>query len=248
MSLTNAEGKVGSVGRVPPFLAHRYPIALVRLDPVTEQPERGSDSLCIKCGFGEPGELVGRLDGARLRFDGYTSAEATEAKILRDVFREGDRWFRSGDLMKQDSAGFFYFIDRLGDTYRYKGENVSTTEVAAVVQSCDGVVDAIVYGVCVPGVEGKVGMAALVVDGGFSPDRLHAQLADRLPSYARPLFIRVCSSLEATATFRLRRNDFARQAYELAPDPVWFFDAAIGRYVPCDAEVIRSINARAIKL
>jgi fatty-acyl-CoA synthase len=248
ISLTNAEGKMGSVGRVPPFLVHRYPIALLRLDPVSEQPLRGADGLCMKCRSGEHGELIGRIDGTSLRFDGYTDAPATEARYVQDVLSKGDRWFRAGDLMKQDAAGYYYFIDRLGDTYRYKGENVSTTEVAAVIQSCDGVVDALAYGVSVPGVEGKAGMAALVVGNEFTLSGLHAHLADRLPSYARPLFIRICSSLDTTETFRLRKTDFAREGYESAADPIWFFDANVGDYVPCDARLGQRIKAQSLKL
>jgi fatty-acyl-CoA synthase len=248
VSLTNAEGKVGSVGRVPPFLVDRYPIALVRLDPVSGQPRRGADGLSIKCGPDEHGELIGRTDGTSLRFDGYTDAAATEARYLHDVFAKGDRWFRTGDLMKQDAAGYCYFIDRLGDTYRYKGENVSTTEVAAIIQSCDGVADAVAYGVSLPGVEGKAGMAALVVDERFSLSTLQAHLAVRLPSYARPLFIRICGNLDATATFRLRKVEYARQGYEVSVDPVWFFDAEIGRYVPCDVRVVRELERQTVKL
>lgn len=248
ISLTNAEGKVGSVGRVPPFLAHRYPIALVHLDPVSEQPQRGADGLCIKCGPDAHGELIGRIDGTSLRFDGYTDASATQARYVRDVFSQGDRWFRTGDLMNQDVAGYYYFIDRLGDTYRYKGENVSTTEMAAVIQSFDGVVDALAYGVSLPGVEGKAGMAALVVGKEFTLSGLHAHLADRLPSYARPLFVRICSSLDATSTFRLRKTDYALQGYEFASDPIWFFDADIGDYVPCDAHLAQKIKTQSVKL
>ena len=98
-------------------------------------------------------------------FDGYSDQEASDRKVLRDVFVAGDRWFRTGDLMRKDRAGYYYFIDRIGDTFRWKGENVSTTEVAAVIAACRGVIDAVVYGVAIPGIEGRAGMAAITTDG-----------------------------------------------------------------------------------
>ncbi len=248
VSLTNTEGKVGSVGRVPPFLAHRYPLARIRVDATGGQPLRGTDGLCFKCEPDEEGELIGRVDGASLRFDGYTDAAATEAKYVHDVFAKGDRWFRSGDLMKQDAEGYYYFVDRLGDTYRYKGENVSTTEVAAVIQSCEGVVDALVYGVGLPGVEGKAGMVALVAGKNFTLSGLRAHLADRLPPYARPLFVRSCNTLDSTGTFRLRKTDFVQQGYQSASDPVWFLDSETDDYVPCDERLAERIAARSVKL
>ena len=123
------------MGRIPPFLGHRAPVALIRLDPDTEEPLRGSDGRCVRCAVEEAGEALARIieDGAggSGRFDGYTDDAATRAKLLRDVFAVGDCWYRTGDLMRRDKQGFYYFVDRVGDSYRWKGETVSASEVTA---------------------------------------------------------------------------------------------------------------------
>jgi len=158
----------------------------LRFDHETGQPLRGSDGLCNRCAQGEPGEAIGRInrDGRDLatRFEGYASAADTEKKILRDVFTPGDAYMRSGDLMRLDAQGFYYFVDRVGDTFRWKGENVATTEVAATLSGCPGVSEATVYGVTVPGAEGRAGMALIVADGVLDPrgDRPTSQRPARL--------------------------------------------------------------------
>ena len=224
LSFTNAEGKPGALGRVPSFLRDRFAVALVSCDE-EGRPLRDEAGRCKRVPIGDAGEAIARL-GPGARFDGYTDPAASEARILRDVFEPGDRWYRTGDLLKQDAAGFFYFVDRLGDTFRWKGENVSTTEVAAVLRVCPGVSDAAVYGVAVPGADGRAGMAAIVVDDGFDFGTLQAHLTERLPSYARPLFVRICPALETTGTFRLRKVDLARQGFAASTDPVWKSDGA----------------------
>lgn len=248
ISLTNCEGKPGSVGRVPQFLAHRFPVALVRCDPSIGEPLRDGAGRCLRAAPDEPGEALAEVGGTGVHFDGYTDAAATNAKFLRDVFKTGDCWFRTGDLMRRDAAGYFYFVDRLGDTFRWKGENVSTTEVAAVLQSCPGVIDAAAYGVAVPGTEGKAGMAALVVDETFNLPHLRAHLAARLPGYARPLFVRLCTALDTTGTFRLRKVNLEREGYAGAPDPVWFDDRTADVFVACDAALLAAIEGGKTRL
>jgi fatty-acyl-CoA synthase len=132
---------------------------------------------------------LGRIgDDSASRFEGYSEAIETEKKILRDVFKAGDAWMRTGDLMGRDADGFYVFVDRIGDTFRWSGENVATHEVAGVLRACPGVKDAIVYGVSVPG--GRAGMALLKIDGQFDLDTLVRRL-ETLPRYARPLFLRL---------------------------------------------------------
>ncbi|HWD58345.1 MAG TPA: AMP-binding protein, partial [Stellaceae bacterium] len=125
-SLYNCDGKPGAIGRIPAYLLHRFPVALVRFDVDAGEVVRGDDGLCIRCAPDEAGEAIGKLSDARAGvggdFEGYTDAAASESKILRDVFAPGDAWYRTGDLMRRDRAGFFYFVDRIGDTYRWKGE------------------------------------------------------------------------------------------------------------------------------
>lgn len=152
-SLFNVEGQPGAIGRIPPLLAHRFPANLVKLDPDSGAPLRNDEGFCIACARGEAGEAIGRIgkaDEGGGRFEGYTDAGETEKKILRDVFAKGDAWFRTGDLMRLDDKGFFHFVDRIGDTFRWKGENVATSEVNDAVRDFTGVVDATTYGVSVP--------------------------------------------------------------------------------------------------
>ena len=155
---------------------------------------RNADGLCIACARGEAGEAIGRIgtaDEGGGRFEGYTDAGETEKKILRDVFAKGDAWFRTGDLMRLDDKGFFHFVDRIGDTFRWKGENVATSEVNDAVRDFPGVIDATTYGVSIPGTDGRAGMARSSSNEGFDIEGLPAHLAQRLPAYARPVFIRI---------------------------------------------------------
>jgi fatty-acyl-CoA synthase len=242
VSLYNCEGRPGAIGRVPGFLAHRFGVALVRCDRETWEPVRDADGRCIACAADEPGEALGRIRGGN--FEGYTDAAASERKILRDVFSPGDAWFRTGDLMRKDESGFFFFVDRLGDTFRWKGENVSTAEVADAVAACPGVVDAVVFGVRVPGAEGRAGMAAVTTEDGFSLPALHRHLRERLPDYARPLFLRLCRSIAATGTFKLSKAALAREGFFTDGDePCYFDDRAAGEFVPLDGAVMRRIES-----
>ncbi|MFE1601219.1 long-chain-acyl-CoA synthetase [Methylobacterium sp. ID0610] len=252
LSLCNVEGRVGAVGRVPPFLAHSSPAAIVRHDPETGAPARGADGLCLRCPPGEAGELIGRLsrEVGSQRFEGYTSAAASDAKVLRDVFKPGDAWFRTGDLMRVDRQGFYTFVDRVGDTFRWKGENVATTEVAAALAAAAGVEAAAVYGVAVPGTEGRAGMAAIKAGPGFDLAALRRDLAERLPAYARPLFLRLCADFEITETFKQKTQALAEAGFNPArvADPLYFDDAGAGAYVPLDADLHARIVGGAVRV
>jgi fatty-acyl-CoA synthase len=141
-------------------------------------------------------------------------------------------WFRTGDLMRRDAHGYFYFVDRIGDTFRWKGENVSTGEVGEVLAAAPGIREANVYGVAVPGMEGRAGMAALVVDGDFDIEALPTRLKAHLAAYARPLFLRLSPQIEVTGTFKQRKMDLVREGFDPAAiaDPLYFLDPASGRY------------------
>jgi fatty-acyl-CoA synthase len=223
LSLYNCEGKQGSIGRVPPMLELYFAVKLIRVDQETGEPLRDAAGSCIVCDCDEPGEAICPIREDRT-FDGYNDVEASLRKILHNVFANGDRWYRTGDLMRKDAASFYFFVDRLGDTFRWKGENVSTTEVANVMRSCPGVLDAIVYGVEVAGNEGRAGMAAITTIEGFAFDALAQHVKQHLPSYARPVFVRLCYSLDTTGTFKLAKSRFAAEGYLHTSDPVWYYD------------------------
>jgi fatty-acyl-CoA synthase len=253
-SLYNCEGRPGAIGRVPSFLAHRFPIRLVKCDAETSDPLRGADGFCVGCPDDEIGEAIAKIPGdASLSggsFEGYSDASATDRKVLRNVFVPDDAWFRSGDLMRKDAEGFYYFVDRLGDTYRWKGENVSTTEVADVIGTCPGVIEAVVFGVKVPGAEGRAGMAAVVVDATFDRRELHRHLAARLPDYAQPLFLRITSEIELTGTFRPRKPDLARSGFDptATSDSIYFHDPVRETFVELDNTLFESLNAGRLRL
>ena len=251
-SLYNCEGEPGAIGRIPPFLNHRSGVELVRFDIDTEVPLRGEDGLCARCATNEVGEAIGRIDkdGAGGRFEGYSDAEATRKKILRNVFAEGDAWFRTGDLMRRDSRGYFYFIDRVGDTFRWKGENVASQQVAEAIAECPGVLDAVVYGVAVPGAEGRAGMSAVVPAKNFDLVVLRRHLAEKLPDYACPLFVRLCSSVEKTSTFKPRKQKLAVEGYDptATADPIFFDDRRKEAFVRLDATLHDRIQARRLRL
>jgi fatty-acyl-CoA synthase len=252
-SLYNCEGKAGAIGRIPPFLVHRFPVALVRFDIQTGEPVRDQHGFCQRCDVDEAGEALGKIlsDGsAEGRFDGYTDPAASERKILRDVFAKGDAWFRSGDLMRRDAAGFFYFVDRIGDTFRWKGENVSTGEVAEAVCAWPQVREATVYGVEVPGHDGRAGMVALVTEGEIDLQGLRTHLKSRLPEYARPVFLRVMRELESTGTFKPRKQDLVRTAFNpgATADVMYVNDRERDSYALVDQEMFDRIRASEFRI
>ncbi len=237
-SLFNLEGKPGAIGRIPPYLVQRTQVMLAKVDLATGTLLRGSDGLAVACGTDEPGEALGRLSPRdAMKFEGYTNVAASEAKILRDVFVAGDAWFRTGDLMRRDAAGYFAFVDRIGDTFRWKGENVSTSEVAAILSRVRGVCDVAVYGVEVPGADGRAGMAAVTPGDDFDRDKLLHYAKLHLPSFAVPLFLRICAAIAATGTFRAKKSDLLREGFDPRhiEDPIYMLDLDRSTYVRLDA-------------
>ena len=247
-SLFNVEGRPGAIGRIPPLLAHRFPASIVKVDADSGSPVRGDDGLCIASDSGEVGEAVGRIgtaDRAGGVFEGYTDPAETEKKILRDVFAVGDAFFRTGDLMLRDEQGYFHFVDRIGETFRWKGENVATSEVNDAIRDCPGVLDAATYGVAVPGADGRAGMAALVVDHGFDFGIFAEHLSRRLPVYALPVFVRFCRALNTTDTFKQQKQRLIREGFDpsVVGDPLFLRDPAAGDYRPID----RAVYARVVE-
>jgi fatty-acyl-CoA synthase len=253
-SLYNCEGRPGAIGRIPAFLANRLPVALLRFDVEKSEPGRNAEGFCERCAPNEIGEAVGLMpaDGSERagRFEGYADAEASSRKVLRNVFKEGDAWYRTGDLMRRDEHGFYYFVDRVGETYRWKGENVSTAEVLTALTASRGVIEGVVYGVSVPGADGRAGTAALVVNSDFDLAAFRAEVASRLPPYARPVFLRILATLEATGTFKPRKQDLAQAGFDpqQIKDPLYFDDARAQRYVALDAKLYAAIVSGAVRI
>ena len=247
-SLYNCEDEPGSVGRIPPFLTHRFPVELVKFDIETAEPVRNEEGFCVRCAPDEIGEVISKIAVERSHtgspFEGYTDAKASEKKVLRNVFAAGDAWFRSGDLMRKDGRGYFYFVDRIGDTFRWKGENVSTTEVEGALAACPGVAEAVAYGVQVPGADGRAGMAAIVVGAEFDFATLRRHLAISLPEYARPVFVRVRDEIDVTATFKYVKQALIRDGYSphVTPDAIYLDDRGEGAFTRIDPALYVSIE------
>jgi fatty-acyl-CoA synthase len=254
LSLFNVEGKCGAIGRVPGYLAHRYAPTLVRFDHETGAPARDRNGFCVRCGVDEAGEAIVRMtdDSSNPggRFEGYTNQEASEKRIVRDVFSPGDSWVRTGDLMRRDEAGYFYFVDRIGDTFRWKGENVATLEVEEAICAFPGVEQANVYGVEIAGADGRAAMAALVVRENFDIAAFGDHLVSCLPSYARPLFLRIQSEIETTGTYKQTKNGLARQGFNPSdtPDVLYFNQADQSAYVRLDRSLFDRIQAGEVRI
>lgn len=254
VSLFNVEEERGSIGRVPPYLRHRFSPELVRCDEELCQPVRDNGGLCVRCAANEVGEALGKMsaDPATIgtRFEGYTDKEASEKKILRNVFKPGDAWVRTGDLMRRDERGYFYFVDRIGDTFRWKGENVASSEVAAALRAHTGIEHAIVYGVRVPGTDGRAGMAAVAANDAVDLGALRAHLGSYLPSYARPVFIRVCGKIDVNGNFKYTKGELAQQGYDPTGvlDPIYFDYPARGAFVRVDQALYQQIRDGRIRI
>ena len=234
VSMFNFDGQPGAIGRVPKWLKKKVNIRLVQFDIEAEVPVRGPDGFCIECGPGQVGECLGKLgDDARTSYTGYADKAASEKKILRDVFEKGDAWFRTGDLMRIDADGYIYFVDRIGDTFRWKGENVSTSEVSEQLAQVPGVLEANVYGVAIPGQDGRAGMAALAVGDDFELARLSDEIEAHMPAYAQPMFLRLQREIATTGTFKYRKVDLVADGFDPAKvkDPIYFKSPVKKAYV-----------------
>jgi len=182
-----------------------------------------------------------------MEYDGYTDRDASARKLVHDAFAPGDAWFRSGDLLRQDADGWYYFVDRIGDTFRWKGENVATQEVADVLNRAPGVTETNVYGVGLPGEDGRAGMAAVVLTDGVSFDgaAFHAHAARELPSYACPAFVRLVPEMDVTGTLKQRKIALASEGYDVerVADPVFVRDDAARTYVPLTPAILAEIRS-----
>jgi len=229
------------------------PHALVKYDVDADEIVRDASGHCIKVGKGEPGLLLGKITSQTV-FEGYTNSEATEQKILRDAFKAGDAWFNTGDLMKTVDVGFamglkhYQFVDRVGDTFRWKSENVSTNEVGEIINANPQVAFCNVYGVEVPKADGRAGMAAIVLAEGVNELDLatfSAHVNSQLPAYARPVFLRILPEMNTTGTFKMVKGDLRKEAYDLrqVSDALYVMKPGATVYEPLDEALAAQIEA-----
>jgi solute carrier family 27 fatty acid transporter 1/4 len=251
-NIVNVDGKVGAVGFVPRWIYPIFFMKLVKVDKDGEPIRDPKTGFLIPCKPNEPGELVAKINhGHPFRdFQGYADSSSKKKKIMTDAFKKGDAVFRSGDILVMDQYGYFYFKDRQGDTFRWKGENVSTAEVEAIISRICGLKDAVVYGVQVPGADGRAGMAAIAdPDGTLNLEELAAGAAKELPSYARPLFVRTMKHIDMTGTFKMKKSDLQAEGYDISKvgaDNIYLF--LNGNYVLLDQTMSNDIQSGKIRL
>ncbi|XP_065323615.1 long-chain fatty acid transport protein 4-like isoform X2 [Gordionus sp. m RMFG-2023] len=257
-NMVNIDNTFGAVGFNSVLFPCFLPITLIKVDSETGEPLRSPHSgLCVKCKPGQPGELVGKIikSDPVTTFQGYSDRAATQKKIVKNVFRTGDAAFLTGDILIQDELGYFYFMDRTGDTFRWKGENVSTMEVEHATAKVLGDKEVVVYGVPVLGMEGKAGMAT-VIDPTRSitpPElkRLFTELSNRLPPYAKPVFIRLSREIDMTSTFKPKKTQLCKEGFDptlTGDDPLFYLDAANQTYSPVTQAVFWQIADQKIRL
>ena len=231
-----------------------FPPSLVQYDVSTDSIVRDDAGFCIQVEAGQPGLLLGEITTAQ-EFVGYTDKDATQKKILHDVFKPGDAYFNSGDLLRTIDTGFsfgfkhYQFVDRVGDTFRWKGENCSTNEVGEIINGHSSIEICNVFGVEIPRTDGKAGMAAIVLKDGheFDTDSISALIKRDLAGYAQPVFIRVIPELPLTGTFKLQKGDLREDAYhpDRCPDTVYVMKPGDDKYTELDADFYQKILSAA---
>uniref|UniRef100_A0A4W3K3Q5 long-chain-fatty-acid--CoA ligase n=1 Tax=Callorhinchus milii TaxID=7868 RepID=A0A4W3K3Q5_CALMI len=248
----NYVGKIGSSGRTNFIMKKIMPFNLVKYDIEKEEPVRDANGHCIEVATGETGLLISKITHIN-PFTGYAgSKNLTEKKQLRDVFRKGDIYFNSGDLLSLDSDNFIYFQDRVGDTFRWKGENVATTEVADILAMVDFIQEVCVYGVAVPDHEGRIGMAAIKLKDSRELDgeMLYNHVVNHLPNYARPRFLRLQNSIEITGTYKQRKVTLVEEGINPATirDPLFYLSDTKKTYISMNQATYDSIVSKQVKL
>lgn len=245
---TEGAAPIVNFAGIPGRIGRKFPgQAILRCDVETGEVERNAAGHCQPVEPGETGLLAVKISGIS-RFDGYLDRAASKKKLLENVFKDGDRYFDSGDLLVLHEGGWLSFADRIGDTYRWKGENVSTNEVAEALNGCPGLLEANVYGVEVPGAEGRAGMASLHISDAFSLEAFAELVLDDLPVFQRPYFLRLQHEMRITGTFKHQKVDYRREAFDPAQvaDPLYFLDN--DKYVPLDRAVFEAIESGETKL
>lgn len=228
-------------------------IALVKYDIHNDEIVRDSNGMCIEVADGEAGLLLGKITEHTV-FEGYTDSEATEKKIIHNALAQGDAWFNSGDLMRTVDVGYtlgyphYQFVDRVGDTYRWKSENVSTNEVGEIINGFEQIKFCNVYGVEIPGTDGRAGMAALILNDGVQTLDLAAfttYVRRELPAFAVPVFLRLQQEIDVTGTFKMVKGDLREEAYNIDQfeDPVFVMMPGEQSYTALDERLVTTIQS-----
>nr|CAD7447794.1 unnamed protein product [Timema bartmani] len=256
-NIVNVDNKVGAIGFVSRIIPSVYPISIIRVDPNTGEPIRDSKGLCIVCKPGEPGVFIGKIqpNNPTRAFLGYVDEKESLKKIVHDVFQMGDSAFLihlnvTGDILESDELGYLYFKDRTGDTFRWKGENVSTSEVEAVISNVANYRDTVVYGVEVQGMEGRAGMAAILdPDESLNLRSLAESIRKCLPSYARPLFVRALQRVDVTGTYKLMKKELQKEGFDptVIKDRLYYLSPS-GTYELLTEDVYNQIFSGKIRL
>lgn len=251
-NIVNNDNTVGAIGFVSRIIPSIYPISIIRANPDTGEPIRDKNGLCQLCKPNEPGVFIGKIikGNPSREFLGYVDKKASEKKIVHDVFKKGDMAFLSGDLLIADERGYLFFKDRTGDTFRWKGENVSTTEVEAQISNCAGYCDSIVYGVEIPNTEGRAGMAAIYDQyNKINLNEFTEEMKKLLPSYARPQFLRFLKEIDLTGTFKLRKVDLQKEGFNpsVIKDDKLYYLTIQGKYEELTPEIYEKICRHEIR-
>ncbi|KAF7655367.1 hypothetical protein LDENG_00057120 [Lucifuga dentata] len=248
----NHIGKIGAVGRSNFFYKLIFKYDLVKYDVMKDEPVKDKNGFCQRVKTGDSGLLLSKVCSSSPFFGYAGSKQLTERKLMRNVFVKGDTYFNTGDLMAEDQEGFISFRDRLGDTFRWKGENVATTEVTEILGLLDFIQEVNVYGVEVPGHEGRAGMAAMVIGQGlvFDGKKLYEHVEKDLPAYARPLFIRLQEVMEMTSTFKQQKFQLVQSGFNPTAvcDPLYVLDGSQRSYIPLTDAIYQSILSGERKL
>lgn len=249
-NVMNIDNKMGAIGFFSRIIPSVYPVSLIKVDEDGE-PIRNSKGLCQVCKPNEPGAFIGKIspNNPTRAFLGYVDKKASEKKVIHNVFTKGDSAFLSGDILVADECGYLYFKDRTGDTFRWKGENVSTSEIEAIISNFINYRDCIVYGVEIKGTEGKAGMAAIYdADGTLDINKLIVDIKEQLPAYARPQFVRILTKIDLTGTFKLKKKDLQEEGYNpyKVQDKLYYLNAKLG-YQLLTSEVYDQIQQGKIK-
>lgn len=252
-NIANTDGTPGAIGFISRIFSNVYPIAIIKVDQDGE-PVRDSRGLCQIAQVGEPGVFIGKIspDNPTRQYLGYVDKSASDKKIIRNVFKRGDAAFISGDILVADELGYLYFRDRTGDTFRWRGENVSTSEVEAAISGVADQRDAVVYGVLVPNTEGRAGMCGMVdTQGTLNLDKLAEDLTKQLPPYARPVFLRIMTTMDMTGTFKMKKTDLQKEGFDpnlVKGDKLYYLDLKLIKYLPLGLEEYEKIINGQIRL